>query len=318
LTCQINNPSGVSLGASLSVSEIEKYHTSSGKRRYKVKLSSPIFTAADIAAKGGYSVSWLAANTKLTIAVLSANEFEILPGFVGATSSIFPGTDSRLYIPISLFDDDADPSGVLLPYSPMISSLSEVMKQASINASLDHCGNSMNMTSIGWASYTEASEATCDCCTLESDAYWSVHNLSAWQFVYLQDADFDAESDPYSGFTPLEYTIAGATSPSKYKREHENVTQGCQSSLIFRETSRDLKGDIENALSHEIGHQFGFTHGDDKDPVTKINTCNIFYSSIGVSCSNFGLMSPIPGSSSDYFIPFHLNLIRSRSSAPGK
>jgi hypothetical protein len=245
---------------------------------------------------------------------LAITEFEILPGMAG--SSLFAGTDSKLFIPCYLFDDDGDPTSAIttgaapyLPYNPSLASLSDVLQQASVNVALDYCGNTTYKSSVPWSSQSDASEGSCDCCASESDAYWAVHTLSAWQFNYLQDADFDAESDPYSGFTPLEYTDSKGNRII-YIREHSKVTTGCQSSLLFRETSRDVKHDIENALSHEVGHQFGFTHGDDG------GICNSYFSTIGVMCTNFGLMSAPFGANCDYFIPFHLNLVRCRTSSP--
>jgi hypothetical protein len=132
----------------------------------------------------------------------------------------------------------------------------------------------------------------------KKDNFWSCHLLSSFQ------SDFDVDNDPIRNGT---YTRLGQSYPfSNQVLSHTDVANGCYSSFIFLETIRDVGlASPELTIAHEVGHQFGLSHGGgEKD--------------LGKDVNEYPRMGIMHGTNiSGSFIPRHLNLIRSRISSPG-
>lgn len=141
---------------------------------------------------------------------------------------------------------------------------------------------------------------------LEKDDYWIANVVFGWQGEVDMDYDPKDEMSASFGLTPMR------------DGGHCTVVSGWDVSYICTETIRDAffeTGDIEDktilTTAHEIGHQFGLTHGFpfNTSPIDNCAAC------IG-DCINVGIMSAAATNLQPFFIPFHINLLRSRTKAP--
>lgn len=134
--------------------------------------------------------------------------------------------------------------------------------------------------------------------------FWTCHILSAFQ------GDFEKDHDPRLENITIDgqgLPISGATVLS-----HRNIAKGCYSSLIFLETIRDIgqPNKINLNIAHELGHQFGLSHGD----TSLIGAAIPEYDK--KNKKRMGIMTGLDYSG--FFIPRHKNLIRSRVNSPGQ
>jgi len=89
----------------------------------------------------------------------------------------------------------------------------------------------------------------------ESNNFWVVHLVTCWQSDHELDGDPNAETTSYGlgdGYLDLAFPWVDNT----------EIAQGPATTMIFRETVNDNIPYPEGLLiAHEIGHQFGLSHG---------------------------------------------------------
>jgi hypothetical protein len=136
---------------------------------------------------------------------------------------------------------------------------------------------------------------------LKKENFWTINLLSAFQ------GDFYSDNDPIDENTSA---ILGKSLPFSVDStiiSNRLIADGCYSSQIYLETIRDTKTSIKLTIAHEVGHQFGLSHGSKSSkagneiPEYKIN----------MEIMNENV-------SRGFFIPRHRNLIRSRKKSPGQ
>ncbi len=139
---------------------------------------------------------------------------------------------------------------------------------------------------------------------LEKDNYWVSHLMGGHQTNMASDADPNFEGGTY-GITDTYNFIFSST----------DVVKGGNTSVIFRESWIEYKTREQSwIITHEIGHQFGLSHG-----LIKINSPEIEEANKNNPNHNMGIMvaAPIFNGSND-FIPRYQNIIRSRIKSPGQ
>ena len=151
--------------------------------------------------------------------------------------------------------------------------------------------------------------------SVESDNFWSLHLFGAFQGNQNNDRDPTFESTAY-----------GITDTYSIIQSSENVSDGGQTSVLCKEAFSDPDKNNRGeswTIAHEVGHQFGLTHGYEK--IAEIEEAKDI-------AKFMGLMAPPPVSfksqsnpNSTYiighgntYIPRFINLIRSKIKSPGK
>lgn len=135
----------------------------------------------------------------------------------------------------------------------------------------------------------------------KANNFWTVNLLNAYQSNFENDSDPNNEMRTIHGIgLPISDPLAVT---------HQNIAKGVQMSAVFLETIRDDRKPVQLIISHEIGHQFGLSHGAEINGAADIPE---------YSLRNYvGLMHK--GSVKGFLlIPRHKNLIRSRVTSPGK
>lgn len=233
---------------------------------------------------------------------------------------------SNLKIPFDLMDDDDVPklakSTVIKDLSTNTTILDNAFSEAYILPVIDGGGNSSNNNTIPFirnVNYVEFTGIAQDIysgpsinkiysqnvgsASYESSSYWVAYIVSGWQFATKEDADPNNEGGYFTGIT------SGSN-------EHCDLGYGGEVSIVFHETWRDIAStpNPEHTFAHEIGHQFGLSHGT-KSPLSSLCAPCI----LATNGCNIGLMAKgIPGVNPYlYFSKEHLNLLRCRYYSPG-
>lgn len=124
----------------------------------------------------------------------------------------------------------------------------------------------------------------------------SIYLSSSWQGPYHRDADPISEiaNSPPLGLTP------GNT-------DNINLAVGGAISVMFIENIYDLNFQHmeSRAIAHELGHQFGLSHGDGAITTPGFPNMEIMSAAINGATSSDNLMD------------YHQNIIRSRVLSPG-
>jgi hypothetical protein len=150
---------------------------------------------------------------------------------------------------------------------------------------------------------------------IESDNFWCTYVLSAWQGTTLLDNDPLSSLDNDPDTLKNEEGLGGIAIDVYYSDCYLN--KGGQMCALFLETCLDhLPGWEQTVLSHELGHTFGLTHGNN-DVKPFLNPCFMV-----PTLSDMGIMQEGSceggGSSCNEFIPYHINILRSRKRSPGQ
>lgn len=122
--------------------------------------------------------------------------------------------------------------------------------------------------------------------------------VNGWQGPYHRDLDpaIELGNGPVLGVTPaISHNV--------------NLVRGGEKSIMFSEVINDKGITSGRSLGHEMGHQFGLSHGDKNVPVIPQTPG---FPAMGIM--TFDILS---SNSNDFFIPYHINIIRSRVKCPG-
>ena len=166
----------------------------------------------------------------------------------------------------------------------------------------------LSLNGIIWKSIKDNIQSS----SVENDNFWAIHLFGAFQGNQSNDKDPGAEGTAY-----------GITDTYAIQLNSTIIAKGGQTSVMCREAFYDPDKNIRGedwTIAHEIGHQFGLTHGYVNS--VEIPEANEF-------CHFMGLLAP-PGiiiktqagtqytlDSSNNYIPRYQNLIRSRLKSPG-
>ncbi len=136
--------------------------------------------------------------------------------------------------------------------------------------------------------------------------YWILYVLSAWQYNTRADADPNQE-DAYVGLVQ-----SARVSDCRIDKINDCV-------VLYHESAREaiLEYPViktEHAMRHEIGHSFGLSHGNAYNPHSDLANPACLP---GVSVNEMGIMNQDPREVQNFFIPLHLNLLRSSIRSPG-
>jgi hypothetical protein len=310
LPCTFKDPvTGGAGNQNFIISEIEKL---SGSRFY-VTLKNP--TGINLMPFNGKQLS-------IAGGEFCANCVEVSAGDnLHFTISSTAGA-SNLKIPIEIIDDDAIPLGgtsnLIQPIG--FTKAKTAFAEAYIDVCVDGGGkienNEMAVPFIRningsadadiYSSPDNLEDTYIDHCKsipYEKNSYWCAYLFSGWQSGTKEDADPNIEK-AYAALTYGDAEIKDC-----------EISVGKEGTILFHESIRDLNLDVEVSAAHEIGHQFGLSHGSDD-----LSTTTIICSPCMISeCpSNMGLLNRngVP-SPSEKFISKHLNFIRCRSISPG-
>ena len=238
-------------------------------------------------------------------------------GFVQITNANVGNTTletSGFQIRVDVKDDDAL-VGSLLPNLPPLQSLITIYRSVYLET-IDLGGLMVNSPifdpNIGdeMADFSQVA-ASNETIATEGGAFWCVHVISAFQGHTVKDFDGQNQTPGLSicpiGPSSIGYEygpLLGETEPAIL--HDSNISNGGDHSFIYREVIREASTVVNEALTvtHEIGHQFGLSHGD-YNPAAPIPEWP----------NTMGLMSA--GGTAQNLIPRHKNLIRSRTQSPG-
>ncbi|MDX2282306.1 MAG: hypothetical protein NW218_22135 [Saprospiraceae bacterium] len=309
LPCTLKDPvTGGAGNQNFIISEIEKL---SGSRFY-VTLKNP--TGINLMPFNGKQLS-IAGGEFCANCVEVSSVSDKLHFTISSTAGA-----SNLKIPIEIIDDDAIPLGgtsnLIQPVG--FTKAKTAFEEAYIDVCVDGGGKIENNeaavpfirninTTIMPDPYSnpkkldDFDELFCASNFYERPSYWCTYVVSGWQ------SGTDSDVDPIT-----ESSYAALTYGDILVRDCE-VSIGKRGTFLFLESMRDLTRDIEVATAHELGHQFGLSHGLDD----VLGTCSPCMSaecpaSMGLMNVN-GIAAP-----SERFIAKHLNFIRCRSISPGQ
>jgi Metallo-peptidase family M12B Reprolysin-like len=148
----------------------------------------------------------------------------------------------------------------------------------------------------------------CGSCLVEKDNFWAAYITDQWQYVDWHDWDSFSESSDLIKLLPPKQALSCPLGRSLGYASNQNMDVGGDISIIFNQTHSDgLMNSIDKfyTVAHEIGHQFGL---EDHNAWRPIPNTGLMSAALNVDTPSTDL----------YFVPWHLNLLRLRSSSPGK
>ncbi len=227
-----------------------------------------------------------------------------------------------LSIPVLVRDDDASPEDNLLPSTMELSTTIEAFSKAYILPIDDFGGMPNNPNTPSFMenvplNIDAALDIKRDSKFNETDLFWVSYFVMGWQFAQGYDAD------PNIGT----FLLDGVTATTSH---NSALSKGGHISLFFEETYRDhslfpnyTSPAKANIIAHEMGHQFGLTHGNDTydfdgDGTNDMGDTISEYPNIGLMRAGDNTLNDSTVAPEDYFIPRHINLMRSRVKSPGQ
>jgi|GEM_PF-3945421 len=309
LPCTLKDPATGGAGnQNFMISEIEKL---SGSRFY-VTLKNP--TGINLMPFNGKQLS-IAGGEFCANCVEVSSVSDKLHFTISSTAGA-----SNLKIPIEIIDDDAIPLGgtsnLIQPVG--FTKAKTAFAEAYIDVCVDGGGKVENNEadvpfirninlpgeSDEYSSSTSLEAihlANCKSRYYDKDSYWCTYLLSGWQ------ASTNLDADP-----SIELIFAAITYGKIITRDCE-ILIGKPGTVLFHESIRDLNLDVEVATAHELGHQFGLSHGSDDSSGTTCSLCVLPECPDHMGLMNLnGIASPF-----EKFISKHLNFLRCRVKSPG-
>lgn len=309
LPCTLKDPATGGAGnQDFMISEIEKL---SGSRFY-VTLKNP--TGINLMPFNGKQLS-IAGGEFCANCVEVSSVSDKLHFTISSTAGA-----SNLKIPIEIIDDDAIPLGgtsnLIQPVG--FTKAKTAFEEAYIDVCVDGGGKiENNEAAVPFVRNINTSDLPdpysdpkslddfhdfhCASKFFEKPSYWCTYVVSGWQPGTASDVDPSTE---------LSYA---ALTYGKILTKDCEISIGKKGTFLFLESMRDLTRDIEVATAHELGHQFGLSHGLD-DISGTCSPCTLLECPASMGLMNVnGIAAP-----SERFIAKHLNFIRCRTISPGQ
>jgi hypothetical protein len=247
-----------------------------------------------------------------------ANGVNIATGVISASFDFVKIAKNSLSIPVTIRDDDDDPLSTLPMAVP--SSIAEIYGQAFINTDFSEefvqpfkflpnmPSTPYEKIGTSFVSLVKDKLKFCGSCLVEKDNFWAAYITDQWQYVDWHDWDSFSESSDLIKLLPPKQALSCPLGRSLGYASNQNMDVGGDISIIFNQTHSDgLMNSIDKfyTVAHEIGHQFGL---EDHNAWRPIPNTGLMSAALNVDTPSTDL----------YFVPWHLNLLRLRSSSPGK
>jgi hypothetical protein len=298
LLCYLTDASGIMV-QSFTIDDISIANSSAD---YQVDIINPGGVNLSLFSKIKFS-NWGTAHTIITP--------------ISNTRFTFPGA-TTLNIPVTIFDDDADPTVGLPKTYNLNNDAKNAYAEAFLNIVNDGGGDLSNNKTFMFSRQlfppttvnltlpiiqnfiqTTAFYAH-ESLNNQTNDFWIAYCFDIWERV--TDSDFDDDSEKAT--KPIAESAVGTLKNTS--DTHLVIGMDYSVSYIEHQRENGVASEEEN-IAHEIGHQFGLGHG--TDPITHACISS-------TPCPNMGIMSA--AASNKFFIPLHLNLLRLREPSPGQ